>query len=316
MGQSIYKALQCSRLSMEVFFTNSHELGAALYFNQKNYRPKIKNTFIVPIATDPNYKKFIHDLVVENQIDIIFSGAQHEIVDLSEYNLQNPIVAALKPSILQLAYDKKATYDFFVKYSLPYPKTILLKELIENPSNMEFPFIIKPRSSSSSRNIFTIKNKDALTHFLQEKMDLDTDQMITQAYIDGPEYTCGCYMDRYSNKISTIIFLRELGADGATTYGEIVKNEKIEKYLLDICQALQKEGIEFGHINVQLRLQNNEPFCFEINGRLSSTECPKAHMGFNSVDAYIHNIVLKKPYDQFNVQHGKKFLRYYEEVYF
>ena len=73
--------------------------------------------------------------------------------------------------------------------------------------------------------------------------------------------------------------------------------------------------MEFGHVNVQLIKDKTGPCLFEINGRLSSTEAPKAHFGFNSTAAYFYNIVLKKSYE-FNPKTQGEFMRFYEEVYF
>ena len=83
-----------------------------------------------------------------------------------------------------------------------------------------------------------------------------------------------------------------------------------------IADAVVSEGMEYGHFNVQFRMVNDEPICFEVNGRLSSTEAPKAKFGFNSVEAYIANIALKKSYEKFDTKKSGEFLRYYEEVYF
>lgn len=316
MGQSTYRAMSQSRFSKDLraFVTNSHNLGAGFYFNQKNYIPTIEKSLIVPLAADPHYEKALHQIVLENDIDIIFSGTQHEIMRIAQYGLMNPIVAVAKPEVLRLSHDKLETAHFFERHNIRAPSTTLLSEISDISSLL--PVVLKPRCSSSSRNIFVIHTLKDWSDLSEHPALSDPTQVIVQAYIEGDEYTCGCYIDRYTHTISTIILKRTLTADGATGYAQVISDTVIDEYLHEICHALQQEGLDFGHVNIQLRTQEGIPFCFEINGRLSSTEAPKAVLGFNSVDAYIHNIVLQEPYPYFNVQPGRQFLRYYEEVYF
>lgn len=144
----------------------------------------------------------------------------------------------------------------------------------------------------------------------------NTEQLVVQEVLTGPEFTTGCYVDRYTEQLTTITFQRDLSPDGASVYGEVIVNDAIQAYMTDIHGALRDEGFDYGHYNVQFILSAEGPRLFEINGRLSSTEAPKAHFGFNSCAAYIANKVLEKPFNELVPATRGKFLRYYEEVYF
>jgi len=293
MGQSIYRALKKSTLNFNIHITNSDKLGAGLYFEDVT-------SHIVPLVKNPLFLEEIKKIVKENKIDIVFSGTQWEIEALSKYGIN---VATLPLEFLNIGLDKYETSKFFKRNNIKAPNCCLIKDYKNN-----FPVVIKPKTSSASRNIYIVIDESSIPKNINENY-------IVQDFLTGEEYTCGCYLDKYSKKINTIIMKRTLTSDGASGYGIVVKNLEIENYVKYIMECFQKEGLEYGHINVQLKLTTEGPICFEINARLSSTEAPKANFGFNSVEAYIYNIVLKQPYDKFNIKDGQ-FLRYYDEVYF
>ena len=312
MGQSIYQALNKSELRNElrVIFTNSDELGAGLYFNvQEQYKVDIVNTYIVPLAVDEGYITAIKKIIDDEKIDIVFSGTQHELEKIGSYNIGN--CAVIHTDVIDVCLDKYKTFELFRKYNLNFPDTVHYKNF-DAVKETVFPVVVKPMTDSSSRNIFTVNNVQELSDVGQNK-SVDLDAMIVQEYLDGEEYTCGCYIDKYSKELSTIVFIRELTEDGASGYGEVVHDDAIEAYLFDVCNMLQENGLVYGHVNVQLRMVNGSPVCFEINPRLSSTESPKASLGFNSVEAYISNIVKEESCTGLAANPGK-FLRYYEDV--
>lgn len=312
MGQSIYQALNKSELKHElrVIFTNSDELGAGLYFNvQEQYKVEIVNTYIVPLAVDEGYITAIKKIIDDEKIDIVFSGTQHELEKIASYNIGN--CAVIHTDVIDVCLDKHKTFELFEKYNLSFPETVLYRDF-DAVKETVFPVVVKPMTDSSSRNIFIVNNVQELSDIGKNK-SVDLDAMIVQEYLDGEEYTCGCYIDKYSKELSTIVFIRELTEDGASGYGEVVHDNTIDAYLFDVCNMLQENGLVYGHVNVQLRMVNGFPICFEINPRLSSTESPKASLGFNSVEAYISNIVKEESYTDLTANSGK-FLRYYEDV--
>lgn len=312
MGQSIYQALNRSRFvdDISVVFTNSDEFGAGLYFNyQDHYKVKISKTYTVPLAVDDGYIKSIEAIVENESIDIVFSGTQHELMKIAAYNKSN--CGVLPVASIEVCLDKFKCFEFFRENDIAFPYTTMFNDA-EKDEGISFPFIVKPVTDSSSRNIFIVKNNEDIQDIKNTK-GLSLESLIAQQYLDGDEYTCGCYVDKISKKLSTIVMKRQLTADGASGFGEVIFNDSIEKYLTDITNMLLKTDMEYGHFNVQLRMVNNEPVCFEINPRLSSTESPKASFGYNSVEAYLTNIVENKEYKDFDVKSGK-FIRYYEDV--
>lgn len=312
MGQSIYRALAQHpfREPAEAHIGNSDELGAALYFNARTF--PVVGRVILPLARDSAYFETVAEYARKKDIDIVFAGTQHELSKLARLPEEGVRCAILPPGLTDLLLDKARTMDVLSRRGVRVPRTQSFAKFRALPS-FQGPGIIKPNTSSASRNL----------HFFESAADIPQDaaaacqykDYIAQERLCGDEFTCGCYIDRYSGQMSLICLRRRLTLDGATGYGEVVHDPELDAYVRTVAVALGAEGFKFGHINVQLIIDNDGPCLFEVNGRLSSTEAPKARLGFNSSAAYVVNLVEEAEYKGFAVAHAGRFLRYYEEVF-
>lgn len=319
MGQSIYKALAKSEYSskMNVIYLNSVDINAGHRFDLLGLGFKSQKNIICPFANDEKYIPFIERIISEYSVDIIYPGTQHELNILSQLNEKLGIVACPNSVTAKNCLDKANTTEILEKNHIPTPKSIRVFKGKPSSYPESYPVILKPNSSSASRNVFKCNDRASLDHALREYSNLGIEDAVIQTYLDGVEFTCGLYLDKYSKEVSSICFERTLTEDGASLFGEVIANNEIEEYLVHVAKAFESSSdFQYGHINVQLRNTIQGPMLFEINGRLSSTEAPKSHLGFNSVEAYFYNIVLGKPYLKFSPSIGKKFIRYYEEIYF
>ena len=315
MGQSIYKALAINDFGeqIKIHFANSNTLGAGRYFSHPS--ALVVSTPIFPLAASDEYSEFLNQYVNENKIDIVFSGTQHELCKITKFRDRTLKAATVSSRIASICMDKVKTYSVLQHHKVPMPKTCRLDEYINEKCPIEGALILKPNHSSSSRNIFRMDGRRAVEKLLTDGV-VNVNNFLAQELICGEEYTCGLYIDRYTKDINCISFKRTLTPDGATFYGEIVENLEINNYLAIVGRALLEEGMDFGHVNIQLILTESGPMLFEINGRLSSTEASKAHYGFNSCAAFISNIVKQQPYTGWQIARTGRFLRYYEEIYF
>ncbi len=320
MGQSLFRALNLSSLKekINVFYTNSEPFCAAFFYNSTGfYKVPVVKTFIVPIAKDPEYISAIKKICEENQIDLIFGGTEHEIYALANLKQEEEYknkVMGLDLKFVDITTDKYKLSRFFKNKKISAPATALYSDKNDFCNQYGYPVIIKPRKSSASRNI----------HLIQSAQDFPTklfdnpENIIIQEYIGSSdkEYTVGCYLDFISHKDFYIIMERTLTVDGASGFGNVVYDNNIYEYCRKIMKSFIEEGFKGGAFNVQLRLRDGKiPEAFEINGRYSSTEGPRAHLGFNALEATIWNILFQKSYNNLNPQIGKHFLRYYEEVF-
>ncbi|CUJ56063.1 ATP-grasp domain-containing protein [Achromobacter xylosoxidans] len=314
MGQSIYKALAMYDFGepLNIHFANSEELGAGRFFSLPT-APVVQKP-IFPLAADSGYLDHLKQYVADHNIDIVFAGTQHELAKISAYRDESLKAATISSKIAEICMDKVRTSSVLSRHSIRVPFTCTLEEYLAS-EQFNGPVVVKPNHSSSSRSIFRLDGKSEAQRLVDEQV-LRSASFLVQERLEGDEYTCGCYVDRYTGDINTIIFRRTLTPDGATSYGEIVQSPTIQQYVTNVGRALVAEGMDFGHVNVQLILTETGPVLFEINGRLSSTEASKAHYGYNSCAAFVSNIVQQKPFFGWNVAKLGRFLRYYEEIYF
>ncbi|XQE68480.1 ATP-grasp domain-containing protein [Pseudomonas sp. P3C3] len=314
MGQSIYKALAEHDFGepLQIHFANSDELGAGRFFNQPS-APVIA-TPIFPLAASESYIDFLEDYVAQHSIDIVFAGTQHELAKIATFRDRTLKAATLSSQAASICLDKVKTSAVLGRHSVRVPQTFSLADYLLNDQCLGA-VVIKPNHSSSSRNIYKVADIGAARRLIADEA-LNVNAFLVQEMLVGDEYTCGCYIDRYSKSTNIIVFKRTLTPDGATSFGEIVHSPAIHDYVASVASALVAEGLDFGHINVQLIMTASGPVLFEINGRLSSTEGSKAHYGFNSCAAFVYNVVLGKSYEGWSVARSGRFLRYYEELYF
>lgn len=308
MAQSVFKALLLSKYknNVNIIFTNSEPLGAGFFMS-----PVVKKCYIVPIAKDPNYIPKMMKICKEENIDILFSGTEHEIFELSKNKPLfkkecGTLVMLSDYSVIQLGTDKLKTAKFFKDNNLPFPHTVLFDEYKKLITKCGYPIFMKPRISSASRNIYRVNNEEEL---FARKFD-DSSKIILQNYLDSHiEYTVECFMDKKGKIAGTIPMKRDLGY-GLSVSGIIDRNIDVIK----VCDKITKKIKPQGAINIQLRLVNGKPIPFEINTRFSSTECIRAKYGYNAVEAAIMNYYYNEPISLKEYSLGM-FIRYWEECY-
>lgn len=309
MGQSIMKALLMSRYgkSVKLFITNSEPMGAGYFISGQ-----VKGRYLVPLAKDPTYLATIINICQKEKIHGIFSGTEHEIYALSNgaeeiVKKTGAIVFLSRPEVVDIGTDKYKTWQFFHTHRLPFPYTVLFDDYQKLVDRCGYPLFMKPRTASASRNIFRVDNEAQLF----EKKFAESHEIILQQYLDSDEeYTVEAFCDRDGQIAGIIPMIRNLDY-GMSYYGEINHNEEAIKVSRQVAEAIRPEGA----LNIQLRMVHGKAIPFEINTRFSSTECVRAHYGFNSVEASIDNFLYGQPVDISRWKTGM-FMRYWHECYF
>ena len=309
MGQSLIKALLMSdkyKDIVDIHVTNSEPMGAGYFLSDR-----VKGRYIVPIAKAPDYIDRIIQICKENNIKGIFSGTEHEIYALSKNaerikNESGAIVFLSRLEVIDIGTDKLKTYEFFKKHDLPFPETALFDDYKSLVEKVGYPLFMKPRTASASRNIFKIEKEEDLFKY----KFAPSDEIILQEFLDSKiEYTVETFCDKTGKVVGTIPMVRELDY-GMSYSGEINDNKESIEVSERIARALKPEGA----LNVQLRLVNGKAIPFEINTRFSSTECVRAHYGYNSIEAMLDNYLFDKEIDLSNWKKGM-FMRYWNECY-
>ncbi len=298
IGQSIGKILLKSEYTKKLFGIDISDKNAAQF---------IYPNFSIGLPfSHPDYLSKLETFIEVNAIDIIIPIAEPELRFFSGNNIFNKIGKAkmitASSLALEVGFDKFKTAEFLKKEGLPFPKTILAKEVKSIDS---FPVILKSKTGSGSKDIHKINTLDEFLFYTRN----GADDYVIQEFIDDEngEFTCGLFRSK-KGEIRSIIFKRELHG-GYTGYGEVIENKAISLLLEQLAVKLNLNG----GVNVQLRLQKNTPKVFEINPRFSSTVFYRHLFGFDDLIWSIQDKLDLDLSDERQDVIGKKLYKGYKE---
>jgi len=308
LGQSILKAVKLSKYVDNIYAADISELAAGLYFD--NIKP-----VILPLVKENHYFDVLSEFVEKNDIKVIFPtiAVEHEFfVKHADYFHERKIgVVSCDALVFQICNDKYESMLYLIQNSIAAPSTILGCEhdsIEEFITRYGFPVVIKPRNGASSNDVFIVKSRERLLGLLGAYPE---DYFVVQEYLDDPrDYTAGVYVSSSGDFSDVIIFERNLKF-GLSYSGKIISDEKMKEYCLSIAKVLKSTY----SINIQFKMMAGQPYCYEINPRLSSTTSVRAHFGFNEPDMIIRDIIgIHLLREQIPAQAGM-FMRYWEEIY-
>ena len=308
LGQSILKAVKLSKYVDNIYAADISELAAGLYFDNVQ-------SVILPLVKENDYFDVLTNYVEKNDIKVIFPtiAVEHEFFakHAAYFHERKIAVVSCEASVFKICNDKYESMQFLKQNSIAAPSTILGCEhdaIDEFITRYGFPVVIKPRNGASSNDVFIVKSRDRLLALLGAYPD---DYFVVQQYLEDPkDYTAGVYVSSSADFSDVIIFERNLKF-GLSYSGQIISDAKLKEYCLSIAKALKSTY----SINIQFKIMAGQPYCYEINPRLSSTTSVRAHFGFNEPDMIIRDMIGINPQrDQQSAQAGI-FMRYWEEIY-
>jgi carbamoyl-phosphate synthase large subunit len=226
----------------------------------------------VPRADDSNYVKNLDKIIDENGVDLCFVLSEQELKAVTlEENFKNAEkIKSMEKSELLLFLDKFKTNRFFKDVcDIDAP----LSQTYSESYSGEYPVIVKTKEGRGSTGVHIINNRDELLSFNFN------DSYMIQEFIDRDEeeYTCGVYITK-QDEIHSIILRRKLVGD-STGIARLVNDERIKNYIHSIAKNIKS----YGSFNIQLRVSDRGPLCFEINPRISSTVAMRDLLGFQDV---------------------------------
>lgn len=308
LGQSILKAVKSSLYVDQIYAADINELASGLYFD--NVKP-----VILPLVKENDYFDVLTDFVEKNNIRVIFPtiALEHEFFakHTAYFHERKVGVVSCDASVFEICNDKYESMQFLKQNSIAAPSTILgcdrdaIEEFI---TCYGFPVVIKPRNGASSNDVFIVKSRERLLALLGAYPE---DYFVVQQYLEDPkDYTAGVYVSSLADFSDVIIFERNLKF-GLSYSGKIISDTKLKEYCLSISTALQSSY----SINIQFKMVAGQPYCYEINPRLSSTTSVRAHFGFNEPDMIIRDMIGIKPLREHQPAQSGVFMRYWEEKY-
>jgi len=245
-----------------------------------------------------------HNYIYDGNLDCIIPGSDYDLAALSnvrdEWGAFGCKVLVSDYDLVTTCNDKQATAKMLKHYNIATPRAYLSYHDLYLSSE-RYPVIVKPRIGSGSRGVVKVNKADDFPPM--------TDEMFVQEYLDGPEYTCSVFVDRFGEVIGTFQFVRKL-QNGTTYKGMVTFDHHVHKLLVKIGKTFKPRGM----LNVQLRVTERGPVPFELNCRCSGTTAIRAHFGYNEPEMLIQHYVLGEDLKTPKIQNGKAF-RYWNETY-
>lgn len=264
IGFNIGRILKDINPSVELIGLDCRELHAGRGLSDVSYT--------VDLARSEKYLPQISKILADHKPEVFIPTSEAEIDVLSRHPevLANVVTLILSRAVLNVGLDKFETFKFLAQNDLPAPMTFLAN----NFSEEIFPAILKPRSGHGSKFIQKVDGESDL-----RKYSVNLEQYVLQKFLPtaDEEYTCGLYRSS-KGEVRSIVLKRKL-TGGFTGEGIVVENDTISKLLSDIAININLVGA----INVQLRLENEIPYVFEINPRFSSTVMFRHLMGYKDL---------------------------------
>src|SRR5690606_31501758 len=122
--------------------------------------------FVVPGLYSAGYTDHILNLCVENKVDIVVPGHDHELVlfakEYHKFKENNIEIVVSEPEIIVISRDKQDWYNFFAPLGCKIVPTISVSSFLEKPDKSILPAIVKPSGGSASQGIHIINELNEL----------------------------------------------------------------------------------------------------------------------------------------------------------
>jgi len=217
------------------------------------------SVYLVPPIDDPDYIPALKQLIVAEEIDLVFPLLDHDIPALAEHREELEALGATVPVVsaeaAALTRDKWQTSRFFTSLGVPVPQSWIPETLPQE--NLPFPLFVKPRSGSAGKNTYRVESMEDLRYALGQVR-----QPVIQEYIPGAEITNDVVCS-FEGEVWAVVSRKRIEVRwGEVAKGVTVFDPEIQKYCVDIARGLNARG----PITVQCILGDG-PLFTEVNAR-------------------------------------------------
>lgn len=260
IGNGICKIL--SETDCVLFGCDVNEIAVGMDLVSEFYR--------CSFAVDPGYTEEILNFCMQREIGYVIPVNEREIERLNQdralFEQAGIKLVIQSEKVLSVCLDKYLTAKLLQELGITVPSTY--PDAIDCKD--EECYVVKPRCSNGSKNIYITSGKKIHTQGLPEGS-------VAQELIDSDEeYTVGVY--RNGTVTNVIAFKRQL-KNGYSNQVELQPEEMFADLARKIADGFQLTG----YINVQLRMKDGVPYIFEINPRISGTVRFRHLLGYTDV---------------------------------
>lgn len=265
--------------------------------------------FVVPGLYTEGYIDYILNLAIENKVDILVPGHDHELVLFAEvYNKfkENGIeVIVSEPNVIAISRDKQLWYNFFSPLGCKIVPTLSVREFLENPDDSILPAIVKPSGGSASQGISIINELSELSglngediiqpYLFPEESDKNYSNIYNAVkngkFLQMSEISIQLIFNRDST-FSGMFISKNVLKNGVPVYVDPINPETFE-YTAEIMKfvpILEAHDVR-GPVNIQGRVTPRGLYFFEMNMRFTGITGNRAQLGFNEVDFSVRNFL-------------------------
>lgn len=268
--------------------------------------------FEVPFKIDDAYIKSLLKICIDKKIDLLIPLIDPELLPLAKakehFSKIGTTVMISNEEMIEISRDKFKTFERMNQIGIPSPKTILGKDLVSD--SISYPIILKPRSGSSSKGVFVIKDKNELPSPNIYK----NENYIAQELIKGYEVTVDILSDGHGRCIEGVQRKRLKVRGGEVERAITIKH----RHLHSIVEKLVEQMMPFGVINVQFIFDEIKQryILVEINPRFGGGYPLAYYAGANYPKMLIKILAGEEiEHTPMSYEEDKYMLRYDEAVY-
>lgn len=263
---------------IDCFRASARELGVDVRFIATDLNPHLSSacavadrSFSVPRCTDPAYIEAVLAICREEKVDLVVPTIDPELTPLSRnqaaFAALGARVAISSPDVTMLAHDKHATSRVLGAAGVPVPRTVWLRDFLQNPQQLVWPVIAKPNAGSASVGIVR-------PQVTEDLMELPVDDYIVQEQWVGREYTVNIFVDQRGCLRCAVPHLRIEVRGGEVSKGRTERRPDLAHAAEKLVAALPGAR---GPLCFQAIVRPDGAFCvFEINARFGGGY-PLAH---------------------------------------
>ncbi len=249
----------------------------------------------------------IRELAREQKVDFLISVCADQVLQVvaqvsEDLDLPCYIDFATAENVSKKSYMKK----IFEENGVPTSSFVIMDEFDEEKvKHLEFPLIVKPVDSYSSRGVRKVTNIEDLKEAFLNAVNISrTNNAIVEEFVDGDEITVDVYVEEGIAKVLCISNLYKIGEGGKFVINRsMIPADISENIKAQIIDTAQKIANAFRLKNTPMLIQlisNGEKvsvveFCARTGGGIKFLMIKK-NSGFDVVKSVVDLTLGKKPH--------------------
>ena len=238
--------------------------------------------FLVPPVTDPDYFNILLALCREHHVRLLFSLNDLELPLLARQRYQFLAVGTIpvvsSPTVVDLCFDKWATWNFLQEIGVPTPLTFISlaeAQAALSRSELAFPLVVKPRWGTASFGIDYPESTEEMvlswelgrmrlhrSYLLAASADKEC-CLIAQEKVTGTEYGLDIVNDLAGRHVTTFVKRKMAMRAGETDKAVTVSHPALEAVGRRIGEALK----HIGNLDCDVFVDGERYWVLELNPR-------------------------------------------------